>query len=358
MSALAYDRRVDQEIRFCQAPDGVRLAWARHGSGPPLVKAANWLTHLEYDWDSPVWRHWLRGLGERNTVIRYDERGCGLSDRNFDEVSLDHWVDDLAAVVDAAGLERFPLFGVSQGAAIAVAYAARNPERVERLILYGGFTRGRAHRGEQARERRDALVSVIRTGWEDPDPGFRHLFSTMFLPSGSEEQLGWYDELQRLTTTKETAVRLYMARSEVDVRDLAPEVGAPALVLHAIGDRVVPFEEGRILASMLPNARLVSLDSINHILLGEEPAWAEFLGEVHSFLGAPEGEALPALSNRERDVLALVAAGHDNEEIAHRLFISVRTVERHLSNVYVKLGVSGKAARAAAAARFAREGGI
>ena len=348
---------MDQEIRFCVAPDGVRLAWAKHGSGPPIVKAANWLTHLEFDWESPVWRHWLMGLGERHTLVRYDERGCGLSDREAKELSLEHWVADLETVADAANLERFALLGISQGAATAVAYAVQHPERVDRIILYGGYARGLAQRGEQQRQRLEALLNVIRTGWEDPDPTFRHLFTMLFLPEGSPQQMAWYDELQRQSTSAETAARLYRARGETNISELAARVTAKALVAHARGDRVVPFEEGRILASLLPTARLLPLESINHILLPDEPAWIAFLAEVNAFLGAPAPPTpsdLPALSNRELDVLELVAAGLNNEEIAARLYISVRTVERHLSNVYVKLGVSGKAARAAAAARFAR----
>jgi pimeloyl-ACP methyl ester carboxylesterase len=178
---------VDQEIRFCVAPDGVRLAWARHGSGPPIVKAGNWLTHVEFDWRSPVWRHWLEGLGERHTFVRYDERGCGLSDRAPGELSLDRGVADLESVVEAAGLDRFVLLGISQGAATAVAYAARHPERVERLVLYGGYARGRLRRGEGERRRHEALVTVIRAGWADPDPTFRHLFTMLFLPEGSQD---------------------------------------------------------------------------------------------------------------------------------------------------------------------------
>jgi pimeloyl-ACP methyl ester carboxylesterase/DNA-binding CsgD family transcriptional regulator len=348
---------VEQEIRFCTAPDGVRLAWAQHGSGPALVKAANWLTHLEFDWDSPVWRHWLEGLGERHTLVRYDERGCGLSDPETKALSLDRWVADLETVVDAAGLDRFVLLGISQGAATAVAYAVRRPDRVDRLVLYGGYARGRGQRGEQQRQRLEALISAIRTGWTDPDPTFRHLFTMLFLPQGSPEQMGWYDELQRQSTSAENAVRLYRARAEVDVSELAPRVKAKTLVAHARGDRVVPFEEGRILASLLPTAKLVPLESVKHILLPHEPAWTAFLAEVHAFLGASEPTTpaeLPALSNRELEVLELVAAGLSNDEIASRLYVSVRTVERHLSNIYVKLRVSGKAARAAAAARFAR----
>jgi pimeloyl-ACP methyl ester carboxylesterase/DNA-binding CsgD family transcriptional regulator len=348
---------VEQAIRFCTAPDGVRLAWAQNGSGPPLVKAANWLTHLEFDWESSVWRHWLEGLGERHTLVRYDERGCGLSDREAKELSLDRWVADLETVIDAAGLDRFVLLGVSQGAATAIAYTVRHPDRVDRLVLYGGYARGRGRRGEQQRERLDAFLSAIRTGWTDPDPTFRHLFTMLFLPQGSPEQMAWYDELQRRSTSAENAVRLYRARAEVDVSDLASRVAAKALVAHARGDRVVPFEEGRILASLLPTAKLVPLESVNHILLRDEPAWTAFLAEVHAFLGAsvPTMPAeLSALSNRELEVLELVAAGLSNDEIASRLYVSVRTVERHLSNTYVKLRVSGRAGRAAAAARFAR----
>jgi pimeloyl-ACP methyl ester carboxylesterase/DNA-binding CsgD family transcriptional regulator len=349
---------VEQEIRFCVAPDGARLAWARHGGGPPLVRAGTWLTHAEFDWGSPVWRHWLEGLGERHTVIRYDERGCGLSDREVQGFTLDDSVADLETVVDAAGLERFVLLGISGGAPVAVAYAARHPDRVDRMVLYGGYVRGRGRRDERERRRLEALLSVIRAGWEDPDPAFRRLFTMHFLPEGTPEQMAWFDELQRRSTTGETAATLCRLRSQHDVSELAPRVTAEALVLHATGDRAVPFEEGRLLAGLLPNAKLVPLESINHILLADEPAWAEFLAQLHAFVGAPAPSTppgLPDLSNRELDVLGLVAHGLDNDEIASRLYISVRTVERHLSNVYVKLGVSGKAARAAAAARFARQ---
>ena len=347
-----------QEIRFCVAPDGVRLAWAKHGSGPPIVKTGTWLTHLEFDWESPVWRHWLEGLGEAHTCIRYDERGCGLSDRDPKKFSLDWWVADLETVTDAAGIDRFVLLGMSQGATTAIAYAARHPERVEKLVLYGGYARGRLRRDEGERQRHEALVTAILTGWADPDPAFRRLFSMLFLPQGTPEQMAWYDELQRRTATPETAVRLYEARARLDVQDLIPRVKADALVAHARDDRVVPFEQSRIIASLLPRGRMLPLDSCNHILLRDEPAWRYFRTELDAFLAeqptAPATAESPAFSNRELDVLQLVALGLNNEEIASRLYISVRTVERHLSNVYSKLGVSGRAARAAAAARFAR----
>jgi pimeloyl-ACP methyl ester carboxylesterase len=342
------------EIRFCTAPDGVRLAYSMHGRGPPLVRVATWLTHLELDWESPVWRHWLDRLGERHTVVRYDERGCGLSDAEVGEPSVETWVGDLEAVVDAAGLERFALLGVSQGAAIAVAYAARHPERISDLVLYGGYARGRRRRGQ--REQEEALVAAIRAGWTAEDPAFRHVFSMLFLPHGTPAQMAWYDELLRTTTSADAAVRLFKARGAVDVAVTAPRVGARTLVIHARGDRVVPVEEGRLLATLIPDARLVVLDSVNHILLADEPAWEQFVSALGDFLGPP-GFPAPStptaeLSSRELEVLELVAAGLANEAIAERLSLSVRTVERHLSNVYAKLRLSGKAARAAAAVSF------
>lgn len=342
------------EIRFCTAPDGVRLAYSMHGRGPPLVRVATWLTHLELDWESPVWRHWLDRLGEGHTVVRYDERGCGLSDAEVGEPSVETWVGDLEAVVDATGLERFALLGVSQGAAIAVAYAARHPERISDLVLYGGYARGRRLRGQ--REQEDALVAAIRAGWTTEDPAFRRVFSMLFLPHGTPAQLAWYDELLRTTTSADAAVRLFKARGAVDVTVTAPRVGARTLVIHARGDRVVPVEEGRLLATLIPDARLVVLDSANHILLDDEPAWEQFVSALRGFLGPP-GVPAPStstagLSPRELEVLELVAAGLTNEAIAERLSLSVRTVERHLSNIYAKLRLSGKAARAAAAVSF------
>jgi len=351
-----YGPAVNQEVRFCTAPDGVRLAYAVHGRGPPLVRVATWLTDLDSDWESPVWRHWLAALGERHTVVRYDERGCGLSDSEAGDLSLDTWVADLEAVVDAVGLDQFILVGVSQGAAVAVGYAAVHPKRVTDLVLYGGYARGRRHRGQRKEE--DAVIAAIRAGWDEVDPTFRRVFSALFLPDGTPEQMAWYEELLRSTTSTETAVRLIEARGSLDVRRLAPKVRARTLVIHSRDDRVVPVEEGRLLAALIPGARLILLESANHILLADEPAWRYFVSELHAFLGtgppaAPSAEVTD-LSARELEVLELVAAGLTNEAIAERLYLSVRTVERHLSNVYAKLGVSGKAARAAAAARFSQ----
>ncbi|AHG92686.1 transcriptional regulator domain-containing protein (plasmid) [Gemmatirosa kalamazoonensis] len=278
--------RPEQRIRFCTAADGARIAYATSGTGPPLVKPANWLTHLEYDWDSPVWRHWLRELSRDHTLVRYDERGSGLSDHDAEDLSFDAWVRDLETVVDAMRLERFPLLGLSQGCAVAIAYAARHPERVSRLVLYGGFAEGALVRARtpQAREEAEMLMRQLPLGWGRDNPAFRLFFAARFLPEGTPEQMRWFSELQRVTTSPDIGVRLRSTAAEIDVTALAPLVHAPALVLHATGDAAVPFDQGRALAALLPNATFVSLDSRNHILLEEEPAWPRFVDEVRRFL--------------------------------------------------------------------------
>jgi pimeloyl-ACP methyl ester carboxylesterase/DNA-binding CsgD family transcriptional regulator len=353
---------VEQQIRFCTTSDGVRLAYAIHGSGAPVVKAGTWLTNLEYDWESPVWRHWLDALADGYTLLRYDERGGGLSDREIVDLGFERWVDDLGTVVDAAGIDRFALIGISGGGPLAIAYAARHPDRVARLVLYGTYLRGREHRGPDAREESETLVSLVRTGWGRANPVFRRVFTNLFIPDATEEQMAWFDELQRRSMSAETAARVRVARAEVDVTDLAPQVHAPTLVLNARHDATVPFEEGRSLAAMIPGARFVPLEGRDHILLESEPAWQVFVGEYRSFLAAGDwgGSAATGsdrfvdLSARELDVLRLVSVGASNDEIAAQLFLSSRTVERHLSNIYGKLGLSGKSARAAAAVRFSQ----
>ena len=297
----------EQTIRFCTSADGVRIAFATCGGGPPLVKAANWLNHLEFDWNSPVWRHWIGELSRHHTLVRYDERGCGLSDWSVDEMSVDAWVRDLEAVVDALELERFPLLGISQGAPIAVSYAVRHPERVSHLILYGGYLRGRTNRGSTPREveERELMIRMVRVGWGKDHAAFRQVFTSLFIPDGSPEQAEWFNELQRVSATPENAARMLEAFDLIDVRPEAGKVRVPALVLHAKGDLRVPFAEGRLMATHIPGSRFVPLESRNHLLLETEPAWLRFLRSVRQFLGVPthdQAVRLPLTPDRRRRV--------------------------------------------------------
>ncbi len=277
---------MSQEIRFCRSADGVQVAYATSGDGPPLVKAAHWMSHLDYDWESPIWRHWLQELSRGHRFVRYDERGCGLSDWNVDQVSIETKVADLEAVVDSCGLERFALLGISGGGPASVAYAARHPERVSKLVLYGAFARGRMARARTMEEKREAelMVELAELGWGRDDPAFRHVFSLQFMPDGTREQWAAFDELQRRTATPANAARIMEATADLDVASLAPRVQAPSLIIHARGDMRAPLDEGRSLATLIPDSRLVVLDSSNHILLHDEPAWARFLVELDSFL--------------------------------------------------------------------------
>jgi pimeloyl-ACP methyl ester carboxylesterase/DNA-binding CsgD family transcriptional regulator len=352
-----------QEIRFCRGLDDARLAWAKHGSGPPLVVVSCWLGHLQYDWQSPVWRHFLEGLGGLATTYRYDERGFGLSDWSVEDFSLEARVGDLEAVIEAAGLERFALLGMSGGGPVAISYAARHPERVTRLILYGAATAGRVPRTAEEQAESDAYTALIQVGWARPDSRFRRVFTSMFIPDASEEQMRWLDDLQRMATSTENAVASREGRIRADVRPLLPQVEAPTLFLQARNDQMTRFESALEACSAIPNARLVPLESSNHILLADEPAWPEFLREVEAFM-APDAARMAALpgaagtadlSTREREIVRLAATGLTNAEIAERLTLSPRTVERHLSNAYLKLNLSGKAARTAAAASVVRD---
>lgn len=277
--------RTEQQIRFCTAADGIGLAWSQVGQGPPLVKTANWLNHLEHDWDSPVWRHWIDHLSSHRTLIRYDERGNGLSDWDAPELTFDSFVDDLASVADAAGLERFDLLGISQGCAVAVAYAVRHPGRIRRMVLYGGYAAGWRARGEGSElVRRTAMVTLMRDGWGQNNPAFRQVYTTLFFPDASQAEMDWFNELQRLSTSPANAERLSLAFGDIDVRPILTQVSVPTLVLHAREDAVVPYEVGRALATGIPDARFVTLDSRNHLLLGSEPAWARFTGAMEAFL--------------------------------------------------------------------------
>jgi pimeloyl-ACP methyl ester carboxylesterase/DNA-binding SARP family transcriptional activator len=283
--------RGHQRIHFCLTSDDVRIAYAITGDGPPLVKAANWLTHLDHDWHSPVWRHWLTDLSRGRQLIRYDERGCGLSDWDLpeDQASFETWVHDLEAVIDATGHEIVDLLGISQGGAVAVAYAARHPERVRRIVLYGSFARGRvvAAETDEQHEIFQTHLQLARVGWGHDTPVFRQVFTAQFMPSASRELWDAFNELQRLTTTPTNAAMLMEVSGNIDVTGTAPKVRAPTLVLHSRGDQRPPFAEGRLLASLIPNSRFVALESDNHILLADEPAWQVFLTEVNAFLDAP-----------------------------------------------------------------------
>jgi pimeloyl-ACP methyl ester carboxylesterase len=274
-----------QEIRFCTASDGVRIAYALAGQGPPLIKAANWLNHLEYDWQSPIWRHLLHALAADHRLIRYDERGNGLSDWDVDDISFEAFVRDLESVVDATGLERFALFGISQGCSVSIAYAVRNPHRVSHLVLYGGFARGRRKRNSDSWvQQADAFDTLMREGWGRENPAFRQMWTSLFVPGGTAEQMQWYNDLQRITTSPENALRIRRASDEIDVTPLLPQVKAPTLVLHCRDDAGVPFDEGRRMAAGIPGARFVALEGRNHVILEDEPAWPRFIEEIKGFL--------------------------------------------------------------------------
>ncbi len=284
----ADEARLEQEIRFCRTEDGVTIAYASSGSGPPLVRAANWLTHVDHDWNSSVWRHWLVDLSQKHRLVRYDERGCGLSDWDIKPPTFESWVHDLEAVVDAAGLDRFPLLGVSRAGPVAIAYATRHPERVTRLVLYGTYAQGRMVRATDEEQRRMHRVQVelARLGWGRDDPAFRQVFTSQFMPKASRELWDEFNELQRKTVSAENAARILDVGAFVDVTKAAASVQVPTLVLHSSDDRRAPFEQGRLLASLIPDSRFVALESSNHILLADEPAWPVFLREVEAFLAA------------------------------------------------------------------------
>jgi pimeloyl-ACP methyl ester carboxylesterase/DNA-binding CsgD family transcriptional regulator len=347
-----------QRIRFLRTTDGVQLAWAEAGSGPLLVKAATWLTHLNYDWESPVWRHWIQFFTDHFRFVRYDERGCGMSDWEAGELTTRRWIDDLEEVVDAAApTTPFTLLGISQGAVACIGYAVRHPERVSRMILYGGYARGHYHRGKPDAEREyRAILEVIRIGWAKSNPAFRQIFTSRFIPDGTAEQLAWFNDLCQKTTSPAMAAELLRMRAEMNAVDLLPQVRVPTLVMHARDDNIVPLAEGRLPASSIPGAQFVELPGKNHILLEDEPAWPRFMDAVLDFAGirAPANDTFAALSPREREVLALISEGLGNAQIAERLAISEKTVRNHISNLYDKLGVWNRAQ----AVVFARDHGF
>lgn len=282
-------RRRPQEIHYCRAGDGLRLAYAMSGAGPTLVKAANWLTHLEVEWDSPIWSHWIDALSARHRLVRYDERGCGLSDWDVDDFGFDAWVEDLELVVDSVGLESFDLIGISQGGAVAVGYAVRHPERVRRLILVGAYSRGRLVRARSDDEREEAAVDLqlAKVAWRRDDSTYRRVFASQFLPDAPRELWDAFNDLQRTTTSTENVVRFLDSFARIDVSDIADRVRCPTLVLHSRRDQRVPESQARELARLIPDSTLRYLDSGNHILTRDEPAWTDLLNEIDAFTEQP-----------------------------------------------------------------------
>ena len=338
-----------QKIQFAQAKDGTHIAYASSGQGPIMVKAANWLSHIEHDWECPVWRHWLNDLSQHNTLLRYDERGCGLSDQNAEDLSFASWVTDLETVVDTAGLDRFPLLGISQGGAVAMAYAVKHPERVSHLILYGAYARGRLVRdsSEEALDEAATMSQLIRLGWGRAHDAFRQVFSSQFMPGGSLSDLQAFNELQKVSCSADNAVKFLDEFNRINVLHLASQIQCPTLVLHARGDLRVSFDEGRLIASQIPGAQFVPLESDNHILL-DEPAWQVFIQHVNEFLTQPshQAESLKQryeLTNREEQVLDWIARGLDNTNIAKQLSMSEKTVRNHITHIFDKLSVKTRA---------------
>ena len=280
---------LQQSVRFCQTADGVHLAVATAGRGTPLVKTANWLNHIEFDWQSPVWSPLFSRLAAQCTLVRYDERGMGLSDRDVPDFSFEAFVDDLETVVDEYGLQRFALLGISQGAPVSIAYAVRHPERVSRLVLCGGFAKGWRKRGNAADvARAEASVTLIREGWGQDNPAARQMFTSLIVPDATHEEMQWFNELERISASADTAIRLLRVLGDIDVTELLPRVEVPTLVLHSRGDARVPFEQGLTLARGIPKARLVALESKNHLILAHEPAWPRFIDEICEFLKSVE----------------------------------------------------------------------
>lgn len=349
----------NQQVRFCRSFDGAEIAYAVSGDGPPVVMLPSWLTHLDYQWRTVAWRPWLEALSTRYRLIRYDPRGCGLSDWDVRDLSFDAWVRDCGAVVDAIGLDRFSLVGICQGGAVAIEYAAREPGRVARLVLHGTYARGRNRRTTVPMEPEKAkvMLEMIELGWAQEDHAFMRVFATQFQPEGSIEHLRSWCELQRVATSAANAVQLTRVMFDVDVRESAARITCPALVIHAERDAAVPLEEGRLLAQTIPGARFLQLDSANHFLLAGEPAQAALLEAVHAFLPPPStGDGVFAdLTGRERQLLHFLARGLDNHQIAAHLEISEKTVRNHVSSIFDKLGVESRA-RAVVIARDAGYG--
>ena len=336
-----------QRIRFCNSRDGVRIAYSIVGRGAPLVMLSGGHSHLEIDPPSPVLGHWIAALARDHALIRLDTRGYGLSERNVHDHSIDAVVDDVQAVVDAAGIERFALLAWLGGTPFAVTLATRMPQRVSHLVLHAAYLRGWLKRGVGAQERDvvDALVKQVESGWDIADPIVRHAITSSFIPDSTPAQQAWFNDALRASAFGSDASRRLRTRLASDVTALARTIACPAIVLNARNDTNPPFEEGRLAASLVPGAHFVALSSRNHVLLEHEPAWRRWRDEVAAFLRrAPaQSSTFAALTRREQALLALLAEGIDNAQIAARLAISEKTVRNHLTSIYAKLGVATRA---------------
>lgn len=341
-----------QQIRLCTSRDGTRIAYATCGEGPPLVWAAHWIHHLNFDLDNPVWRPWISHLTRRHTLIRYDVRGCGLSDRDGVEFSFEKLFEDLEAVIDATGLERFAYFGMALGAAMGMTFAARHPGRISHLIVYGAYVRNRFARGvapDQV-EKELAELKVIERGWQTESPAYGQFFASLHIPDATPEQTRAYNELLRLTTSPTNAVPFMRTVWGIDLQGVVPQVRCPTLVLQPRGDSIIPFDEGRKVAALIPGARFMPLETRNFILLEQEPEWDRFVAALEDFLPTTPtplvreiGGLVESLTERETDVLELIAQGLDNSTIGTRLGISERTARNHVSTIFSKLGASKRA---------------
>jgi pimeloyl-ACP methyl ester carboxylesterase len=335
----------EQQIRFARSGTGTRIAFSTTGTGSsPLVRAAHWLGSLDFDRQTPVWGPWLDALARRHRLTQYDCRDCGLSDRDVDSFTLDELVDDLASVVDAAGLETFALLGMSQGGAVSIAYAARHPERVSHLVLCGAFARGALVR-DRSDERRDlvqAMIRLVELGWGQDNPAFLQMFTSQFFPAATPAQAHAFNEIQRRATSPATAARLMRAFADLDATAALARVRAPTLVFHSRGDQRVPLDEGRFLAAAIAGARFEPLDSDSHVPLPGEPAFVRLHEVLEQFLGSGSSTAFASLTPREHQVLELLARGLDNAQIGAHLQLADKTVRNHVTAVFGKLGVENR----------------
>ncbi|MEH6607352.1 MAG: alpha/beta fold hydrolase [Pseudomonadales bacterium] len=343
---------MQQRIAFVRSKDSTNIAYALSGEGPPLVKAGTWMTHVHHDWNSPVWAHWLHYLSSRHTLVRYDPRGTGLSQTDVGQIKFSDWVDDLEAVVDKLELERFPLLGLSQGAAVSVEYAVRHPDRVSQLILYAPHVTGWSGRKNPWAAQWAAMEQLVSTGWGEGNMAFASMFANLFLPDSSAETRQWYAELQTNSATKEVASQFMAVLSQLSVFSKLKELRVPTLVIQVAREQVINPSMVIDIASEIPGAQFASIDSGNHLLLEDEPGWQEFKKVLAAFLPVPNQQIanstaadparLDSLSKREMQIFTEVARGLNNREIADNLFISEKTVRNHITHVFDKLGVNSR----------------